>query len=86
MINVQYLEGMMVAVWRSIYSYYAETLSARESLASLDIRLLTKSIEFVVMQLISVTNKGYLNNQDLLSYLIISDLIKVFIIENNIYI
>jgi len=76
---------MVVAVWRSIYSYYAKTLLVRESLASLDIRLLTKSIEFVVIQLISVTDKGYLNNQDLSSYLIISDLIKVFT-ENKEYI
>jgi len=60
MINVQYLEGMVVAVWWSIYSYYTETLSARECLASLDIRLLAKSIEFVVIQLILVTDKGYI--------------------------
>ena len=72
MVDVQCLEEMVVAIWRSVYSHYTETLSARKSLASQDIRLLTKSIEFVVMQLISVTDKGYLNNQNLSSYLIIS--------------
>jgi len=44
----------------------------------MDIRSLIESVEFVVTQLTSVTDKGYLNNQDLLSYPIISGLIEVF--------
>jgi len=44
----------------------------------MDIRSLIESIEFVVMQLMSVTDKGYLNNQDLSSYPIFSDIIDNF--------
>ena len=59
---------------KKLFNFYPKELN----IDKLDINSLIESIEFVVTQLMSVTDKGYLNNQDLSSYPIISDLIEFF--------
>ena len=59
---------------KKLFNFHPNNLNVDK----LDIRSLIESIEFVVMQLMSVTDKGYLNNQDLSSYPIFSDLIENF--------